>query len=118
MFDHEHDKRAYLRTKLSEPVQYQLSETGLENGSVCADISEGGLRIKLNNFIPVGKNIRLQIHLPQGHSVECIGKVVWIKQERYSERFQAGISFENPEYKYGEGRHQVRNYINRVIQSN
>jgi Tfp pilus assembly protein PilZ len=113
----EQEKRLFPRTRLSDSVLYQLNDLGEQIGSLSADISEGGLRIKVNDFIPLGREIRLQIKISSSQTIVCSGKVVWVQKERYSDRYQAGISFESPEYNFGEGREQVRKYVNRINQS-
>src|SRR5690349_4986542 len=74
------DRRAFKRYKLREPVRYQFDEPSRLGGSISRDISQGGIQIRLTEFIPLKTMVTLEIQLPGGRVAECKGEVVWIYQ--------------------------------------
>ena len=90
------EKRRYARLSYREAVQYHLGESGEGGGSVAQDISETGLRLQLDYFVPANARITLGIPLGQtkGAKVMTIhGRVAWVGRIRYSDRYQVGLEF-------------------------
>ncbi len=87
------DKRQYPRFSFNEAVVYQTGEAP-SSGSLAADISHGGVRIRVQEFIPLRTVISMKIHL--GNPVRTVpikGKVVWVREVPHSEVFDIGIEF-------------------------
>ncbi len=90
------EKRRFSRLSYKEAVQYNLGETGECGGSVAYDISETGLRLQLDYFVPINAWITLAIPLrsTKGTKVMTIhGRVAWVQRIRYSDRYQVGLEF-------------------------
>ena len=77
------DKRVDPRFSFSEPVAYSVSDVAV-NGSLATNISQSGLSLKVQGFVPVGAVLELQIRL--GQSL----KVVWVKAQVV--RVRVGLS--------------------------
>lgn len=88
------EKRRFPRRQFKEAVNYHLRETQDFGGCLAADLSTGGIRINFNEFVPLNTEIQVQIH-PQGSSkvLDLIGKVVWVSEIPFSERYQIGLQF-------------------------
>ena len=94
----DHDKRAAPRFLFSQPVAYGIPEVTV-NGSIAGNISLSGLSLKVQEFVPVGSVLELQLHLGK------TPKVIWIKaqvvrmREMMSEDcFEIGLKFINDGY--------------------
>ena len=87
------ERRRFPRLPFHEPVQYQLKDTHRFGGCLAGDISEGGIRVNFNDFIPLKTQIAVQVFLTLGRMVECVGHVVWIQKFPFSDRYQVGLAF-------------------------
>ena len=87
------EKRQHQRIKFAEPVQFYSKDHFLTGGTLACDLSETGIRINVNEFIPVGKELILNINLGIEEIAECMGLVVWVSKLAYNERYQVGVEF-------------------------
>ncbi len=64
------------------------------SGSLSGDISEGGLRLSVQEFIPLNTIFRLNIHVSDSARVlPAQGRVVWVREVPQSDRYDVGIEF-------------------------
>jgi len=91
------DKRQFRRMVHSEPVQYQFKDPSQFGGCVAKDLSEGGVRIRINDFVPLNTELTLKIRLADENIVECTGRVVWVEKSRFGDSYQAGLMFSGDE---------------------
>lgn len=88
------DKRRFARARFQEAVGYQLKEVSHFGGCLACDISEGGLRVHFNDFIPIGSEVLLQMKLRSASKVfDLVGQVKWLQRVPYSDRYQMGLEF-------------------------
>jgi c-di-GMP-binding flagellar brake protein YcgR len=88
------ESRKYPRVAFKKAVRYQLRGDEDLLGEVAQDLSEGGIRIRSNVFIPVGQEVRVGVQLSDSDQiVEVSGRVVWVRFNPYSEVYQVGIEF-------------------------
>ena len=106
------DRRRFTRVFFREPVQYHFHESGRFGGCLAGDISEGGIRVNFNDFIPLGKEIRLEIFVTMYRMIECIGRVVWVQKLPFSDRYQAGVEFID-----SDSSADVKNSIRQLVSS-
>ena len=86
--------RKYPRVPFKKGVKCQLQGVEASTGELAQDLSEGGIRIRSNEFIPVGQEISVGIQLKDSDEViEVIGRVVWVRFVPYTEVYQLGIEF-------------------------
>ena len=104
------DKRASKRVRFIDSVLFKEKDNPHFGGSVGFDISEGGLRMSFNDYVPIGTELSLQIQLSNGNVVECVGRIVWVKKYPYSDHYQAGVQFESPENLF-DSRSKIHQYI-------
>ena len=89
------EQRRNLRLKEDLPLHYELS-SGIKYGdTLTQDISEGGTRIVLDNFIPRLSRIALKIKLTPNKLIEVNGEVKWAQRFSHSYRYQTGVEFKN-----------------------
>jgi len=88
------NKRQYPRFPFKEPVDYQMKEDGAGAGALADDISRGGVRIRVQKFLPLGSILQLKIHMSQPVRVfQVKGRVVWVRELPHSDCYDIGIKF-------------------------
>lgn len=107
------EQRAYRRVEHSEPVRYEFKDPDHFGGCVSYDISEGGIKLRLHEFVALGTELVLNIHLTPDRMVECMGKVVWVRQLPYVDQYQVGIEFEDID-SIIDSRSRIHQYIRRI----
>ncbi len=106
------EKRVEPRVSFDESVQFQFKDPQKFGGCLACDISESGIRVYVNDFIPLNTELMLQMQLPSKNMVDCVGRVVWVTEVPYSSRYQAGLEFVN-----NEASHETKKEIGQYIQS-
>jgi len=101
------ERRIAKRIILTEPVRYQLKDPRHFGGGLSCDISEGGVRITLSEFVPLGSEFSLQINLANGRMIEGLARVVWIQKSSIMDRYEAGLEFLDP----SESNSEISRYI-------
>lgn len=104
------EKRRFPRVTFKQPVQFQLKDPLQTGGSLSFDLSEGGIRIRLNDFIPLMAEVSLQIQLSIEQIVDCAGRVVWVRKVPFSDSYHAGLEFAATESLEGV-REKIRQWI-------
>jgi c-di-GMP-binding flagellar brake protein YcgR len=87
------EKRNFHRFDSTQPVRYQLKDPTQFGGSLSCDLSEGGIRLHLSDFIPLNTELTLTLQLADQSIVECPCRVAWVEKNRFSDRYQAGLEF-------------------------
>jgi c-di-GMP-binding flagellar brake protein YcgR len=86
------NRRGHDRVKISFPVECSLPTARQYFYTVSKDLSQGGVKIFSDNFIPRGNNIKVNINL-----IDCVlsfnSKVAWCNKERVSDRYVTGLQF-------------------------
>ena len=89
------DKRKFERVNFREAVEYQLREPFNTGGCLAYDLSEGGIKINLNDFIPVSTEIEVRMRMGNNPKpINLMGRVAWVSQVPYSDRYQVGLEFD------------------------
>ncbi len=94
------ERRQHIRFRKSLEISYAIDKRpSLTSGGKTVDISEGGMKLLLDEKLSKGTVLNIKIDLPgKGHAAEARGVVVWsedlprldISQKRF---FHAGIKF-------------------------
>ena len=94
-------KRQYPRFPFKEAIGYQANGDAPLSGGLSADIGEGGVRIRVQEFIPLRTVLSLKVHLTDpARTVPVRGQVVWVREVPHSEStFDVGIKFLEEEPK-------------------
>ena len=87
------DKRREPRVGISFPVACDPLPQRHYFYTVCKDLSTEGVKIISNNFMPKGNSIKLNLNLID-KAINLKAKVMWCNKERYSDRYHAGLHFE------------------------
>ena len=90
------DKRRYPRYPFKEAVGYE-NRRGEYQGSIGQDVSRGGVCLTVNEFVPVGAVLEVNMFVGMPPRVVLAqGKVVWVREIAYGDRFEIGVEFFNP----------------------
>lgn len=93
--NHENDQRNFHRFARAQAVRIQFKDPSQFGGSLSCDLSEGGARIHLSDFVPVNTELTLSIQLADESVVECPCRIAWVEKNRFSDSYQAGLEFIN-----------------------
>ena len=106
------EKRKTIRAKFSDAINYQFKDTNDFGGCLAYDISEGGIKIAFNDFVPVNTEMILQMKLRNIPKViDVTGRVVWAQRIPFSDRYQVGLQFTKTDpISQGEIRSYVRSH--------
>ncbi|MBN3038620.1 MAG: PilZ domain-containing protein [Candidatus Omnitrophica bacterium] len=90
------ERRRHHRFNFSNPMRYKKIEThGKEfKGSLMRDISVGGARMTIFEFLPLNLRLAAEIPLTMGaRPVRSTGRVAWISKTAYGDQYEVGIEF-------------------------
>lgn len=86
------ENRRHPREKMIADVYYKDEKKQLYGGCVAKNVSESGVCINIEEFIPVGTVLDLQFKLPLSPIAFYVkAKVVRINKIPYSEQWEAGL---------------------------
>ena len=102
------ERRIAKRVNVSAPVRYQFKNPLEFGGCISADISETGIQIVIQEFIPLDSQVLLEVQLPTGNHAQAEAKVVWAVKFPHMDRYRIGLEFIEP--------HEARQLINHYIQ--
>lgn len=91
-------------------MEYHISEDPRSGGCLASDLSEGGLKVNSAYFLPLNSPMRVQMRIMSETLVDLSGKVVWIQQLPYSDRYQIGIEFAEESIN-SKAKEEIRQYI-------
>jgi len=96
MFIDAKEKRQHIRLNLRIPMRYKKLETQGEEfkGSLVQDISAGGARMNIHEFLPL--NSRLSLEIPMGSARKAIGgtaRVIWTNRSGLGDQYNTGLEF-------------------------
>ncbi len=86
------EKRQNKRVELHLPIKYRIMTNNQFNNALSLDVSNKGLRIATEDFMPTLSDIFVQLNL-FSMVIELIARVIWSKRVRYSDKFQFGLEF-------------------------
>ncbi len=90
------EKRSSRRASCQAYSQFKNLDSKIPsayNETFISDISEGGLRFRSPQFIPVHHRLSLKIDIPKAPSIEVIAKPAWIKELPNLEQYDVGVQF-------------------------
>jgi len=88
------DQRRYVRIPENSQILYEIiPRKELREGST-RDISQGGLRFSIHQFIPKGSLLKIRVILHEAvFSFEAVVKLVWIRGLPFNEEYEVGVQF-------------------------
>ena len=101
-----HHRRRHTRIASAIPVRISTIEPERDPWTgrpffrtlqeTCANVSRGGVFIKTDEPLDLGRRLLVEIRLPSGRPLEAIGRIAWVKRVLSSEEREAesGIGIE------------------------
>ena len=89
------EKRRDLRIKENLPIRYESIPRAKFGNALSQDISEGGVRLTLDEFIPKLSKMLLMINLMPNKLVELNAEVRWAERVSHSYHYQVGLEFQD-----------------------
>lgn len=90
------ERRQQPRVNTTMSVQYRgirQADDSVVN-AISRDVSNGGVRLMVNEFISVFTRLVLDIALPSAPKpVRVVSKVAWIRKRPYGEQYEVGAQF-------------------------
>ncbi len=97
------DRRKYVRIPDNSQFSYEIISAQKIGKSATSDISQGGMRFEVNQFIPKGTNLKVKLTLSQiFFTFEVIVKVMWVRQLPYGEEYEVGVEFLDLPYNFSK----------------
>jgi c-di-GMP-binding flagellar brake protein YcgR len=88
------ERRKYIRIPESLPIAYEVVPSQTKKEYASKDISQGGMRFLINEFIPKDSRLRVQISFPGTlFNFETWVKCMWIRKLPYNDRYEVGVEF-------------------------
>ena len=110
------EKRRTIRVTFRNSVQFQTKPEHILHGSLAGDLGTGGIKLTLNKFLPLHTPVILQFACGEQRKMLSInGRVVWVSEIPYSERFQAGIKFDSQDIL---SQNEINQYLQRLTSPN
>lgn len=90
------ERRRYIRVNENSHVAYQVMDATQIGDYMTADISQGGLRFYVSEFVPKGTVLKLRLTLKNiFFTFEALAKVAWVREEPHKDRYEVGVEFLN-----------------------
>jgi len=90
------EKRKFIRILEKAEMTYRTVTDQKTTGTLTANLSKGGLRFFVNQFIPNHSMLRVTITLKEiPFSFETLAEVRWIKSVFTGEQFEIGVQFKD-----------------------
>jgi c-di-GMP-binding flagellar brake protein YcgR len=88
------ERRKYKRLTTHVPVHFRVKTTNKFGNTLSCDISAGGIKVMLENFVAPQTDFMLEFTLADFFQIiSAVGRVVWTKKMPHSERYELGIEF-------------------------
>lgn len=87
------EKRKYIRIPERLGIFYEITPSAKTGEQVTKDISHGGIRFLIRDFIPKDSRLKIRITFKTFFSLEALVKVVWIREVPDGEEFEVGTQF-------------------------
>ena len=87
--------RRYIRLPAAWPIRYEAQAEGASRQVThTADVSAGGVALSVQEMLPIGSRIKLEVHVPPlNRSIQAVGEVIRCLPGRQG-GYEIGIRFE------------------------
>ena len=88
------EKRRFIRIPEIAKIVYSISNDSKAGDFITRDLSLGGIRFFLHEFVPKGTVLKIKLTIEKTHfSFEALARVVWVVDDTCSQRFEVGAEF-------------------------
>lgn len=90
------ERRRFIRIPDSSQISYEILTELKVKDFLTKNISQGGLRFFVHEFIPHNSILKIRLTLSKSaFCFETLAKVVWVSEDPHSERYEIGVEFVN-----------------------
>lgn len=88
------ERRKFIRIPEHAQITYEVMPSPKIENYLTRDLSQGGIRFFVHEFIPPRSQLKVRIALHKiAFSFETLVRIAWIKEEPLSERYEVGGEF-------------------------
>ena len=89
------ERRKYTRIPEETQISYKVIPAGIKTSEFTTkDISQGGIRFLVHQFIPQGRRLKIRLNLYKTSvAIEALVRLVWIRKMPHSEPYEIGVEF-------------------------
>jgi len=91
--DKAEERRRFVRVPERLQISYEIVSCKKTGEYLTRDISQGGVRFLVHNFIPQGTCLKIRLTLDPCLSCEALVKIAWIRENHFSEDYEIGVEF-------------------------
>ena len=90
------ERRRFIRVPDNSQISYEVISRPKIGDFFTKDISQGGIRFFVHEFIPKNALLKIRLTLKKlSFSFEAVVKLVWIREDPHSDRHEIGVEFIN-----------------------
>ena len=88
------ERRKYVRIPEDSPISYQVLPNFRSGDYLTRDISQGGIRFFIHEFVSKDSLLRIRLTLKKiSFYFEAVVQVMWIREVAPGEKYEIGVSF-------------------------
>lgn len=91
--DKAEERRKFIRVPEKLKILYEVISCKKIGKYLTKDISQGGVRFLVHDFIPQGSCLKINLALEACLSCEALVKISWIREKPLSEEYEIGVEF-------------------------
>lgn len=108
------ERRRFVRVPEDSQISYEILSDTKSGDFITKDISQGGIRFLVHEFIPKDSLLKIRLTLQKiTFSFEAIARIVWIREDPRNERYEVGVEFTNISKKATE---RLIDYIKAILE--
>ena len=90
------ERRKFIRVPDNLQISYEIIPHPKVGDFFTRDISQGGIRFFVHEFIPKNSLLKIRLTLKKiSFSFEAVVKLVWIREDARADRYELGVEFVN-----------------------
>jgi len=88
------ERRKYVRIPENSRISYRCVSSEKVSDHMTKDLSQGGIRFLVHDFIPKGSHLKIKLDLPGALvAIEAMVRLVWIRSVPHSDEYEVGVQF-------------------------
>ncbi len=91
--DKAEERRKFIRIPERLQILYEIVSCKKIGEYLTKDISQGGVRFLVHNFIPQGSCLKIKVALEPCLSCEALVKISWIRENTFNGEYEIGVEF-------------------------
>ena len=90
------ERRRYVRIPENSQISYEVIPSEKTKEHSTKDLSQGGIRFFLQEFIPRDTHLKIKLNLRKTlFNLEALVRIAWISQVPHTQNYEAGVEFLN-----------------------